>query len=47
MIEPIKKLPKEWSILIHSIYNSQLIKTPNKQIRLYIENNTELLLEYF
>ena len=42
---PNTRKPKNWALNIHGIYGSEVIKATKETKRIYVENNSELLLE--
>jgi hypothetical protein len=42
IIEPIKKVPKDWTLSLFSLFTIENINKIKQPVRLYIENNTNL-----
>lgn len=43
---PKTRKPKSWSLVVHGIFESQVIKDLHLHTKLYVENKSELLLEF-
>ncbi len=47
IIEPIKKVPKDWTLSLFSVFTMENINKIKQPVRLYIENNTSLQFLFF